>query len=432
MGKYHINPKTGNPGKCSATVNCPFGGESEHYETTTLARKAFEQRQDEFTLTPAAQIKLFKRQLVRKENVDWNAIERDLGFITEWEKPWTADEISNLQKVKELVKLLETESFTDETKTQAEELIDSMVPYVVPPPRRFDIRNTTNDTSWRARDKMIHSLANYLLVRREADELTHEPAEPITNPAMLNLTEAQEAALKGFNRPESDFYDGPYIGDVEEHYQEAIARVVRGDEPFLGIKSSSEGSLLPLNERLFNVLHPDSNSYNQQLYLAAVFPVRELKTEMDRVGVTNVSVTPFYNTREWGNAYSVLQPDGSVRAFSVYEHRNTDSIIINGKENWNGKELPYAADSKSKFYGEYGPDDRKRAAQSLAFFMAQAQRGELSDDDALIANAPHKDWNAILDKQIPGFKEWRIARQPEGYIEPQEETEDELLNRLDF
>ncbi len=431
MGKYHINPKTGNPGKCTAEFYCPFGSDEEHYETTTLARKAFESRQGEFELTPAAQIKLLKRKLVRKENLDWNPIERDLGFITEWEKPWTADEEFNLAKIQELNKLLDTGEFTAELKAQGQELIDQLVPYVEKKPSRL---LTGNDNSWRARDKILHSLANALLIRRELDEIESEPAEPVTNEGMIGLTEGQDAALKGLNRPDSIFYDGPYLGDVEEHYQEAIARVARGDQPFSLPEnfSSSDRGLFSLKERMFNSLHPASPIFERQLYLASVFPVRELKSEMERVGVTNVAVTPFYNTREWGNVYSVIQPDGKLRAFSVYEHRNSDSIIINGKEDWDGKEPPYAADSKHQFYGEYGPDEHQRAAQSLAFFMKQAQSGVLSDDDILVANAPHKDWGAILSARIPGFSEWYDKQNGGARKRPEDETDDDVLNRLDF
>ena len=39
---YHINPETGEPGSCSATIKCPFGGSSEHYDTPNEARSAYE------------------------------------------------------------------------------------------------------------------------------------------------------------------------------------------------------------------------------------------------------------------------------------------------------------------------------------------------------------------------------------------------------
>jgi len=62
MTKYHINPKTGNPGACSAAPGaCPFGGEANHYESASDARKAFESAN---TTAPA----LAKKPGVRLEN----------------------------------------------------------------------------------------------------------------------------------------------------------------------------------------------------------------------------------------------------------------------------------------------------------------------------------------------------------------------------
>ena len=40
--KYHINPKTGNPGKCSAKITCPFGNDDVHYNSREEAREAYE------------------------------------------------------------------------------------------------------------------------------------------------------------------------------------------------------------------------------------------------------------------------------------------------------------------------------------------------------------------------------------------------------
>lgn len=76
---------------------------------------------------------------------------------------------------------------------------------------------------------------------------------------------------------------------------------------------------------------------------------------MERADVSNVTVSSFYNSREWGNAYTVMTPDGSTRTFSVYEHRNTDSVIINGKTNWKGSdvELPYVEDNKYSFLQKF-------------------------------------------------------------------------------
>jgi hypothetical protein len=43
MSKYHINPRTGNPGICRAIKVCPFGDlEKAHYSSKEEAREAYE------------------------------------------------------------------------------------------------------------------------------------------------------------------------------------------------------------------------------------------------------------------------------------------------------------------------------------------------------------------------------------------------------
>lgn len=51
MVKYHLNYK-GEAGQCSATTGrCPFGDESDHFDTPALARTAYEGAQNSFALT---------------------------------------------------------------------------------------------------------------------------------------------------------------------------------------------------------------------------------------------------------------------------------------------------------------------------------------------------------------------------------------------
>jgi hypothetical protein len=48
MAKFHINPKTGDPGACSATNGkCPFGGAEDHFTSVEAARAASEQQLSE-------------------------------------------------------------------------------------------------------------------------------------------------------------------------------------------------------------------------------------------------------------------------------------------------------------------------------------------------------------------------------------------------
>lgn len=40
--KWHVN-SDGNPGRCGATIRCPFGGEADHYGSADEARQAYEE-----------------------------------------------------------------------------------------------------------------------------------------------------------------------------------------------------------------------------------------------------------------------------------------------------------------------------------------------------------------------------------------------------
>lgn len=433
MVKYHVNT-LGNPGRCAASVGkCPYGDDSKHFTTPEAARENYEKNAQSFPVGGKLLVRKLKKKLVRPHNLDYDAVEKELGWINDWEKPWTDDEKANIAVVQEIGFLVEKNPFTKKDEKEVQNLIDGMIPYVESPPRVGGWNS--NDTSWRARDKIIHSLADSLIRRRLADDLTFDPAEEITNDRLLNLKNAQEENLKRYNHPDSKLWKGAYLGDVEPHFQEAISRVVRGDlaTPKNILDGSDNTSILKEPDRIFNKLNPESTIYEQKLYLASVFPVNELKKEMDRVGIDNVSVSVLNNGREWGNVYTVIQPDGKTRSFAVYEHRNTDSIIINGSENWNGEGLPYAGDSKNTFFAEFSPNDRVRAAQALTFYMTQAQQGILESDQDLSDKVSRRDWNAILDAQIPGFKAWRKTQLPDdNYVEAENATEGELLDRLDF
>lgn len=50
MARYHLNPKTGDPGVCRATVACPYGDLArDHYGSKEEARAAYERAQQAFT-----------------------------------------------------------------------------------------------------------------------------------------------------------------------------------------------------------------------------------------------------------------------------------------------------------------------------------------------------------------------------------------------
>lgn len=89
----------------------------------------------------------------------------------------------------------------------------------------------------------------------------------------------------------------------------------------------------------------------------------------------NISVGTFTNCRENGLTFTVQNKKGSFFTFCIYEHRNTDKIIINGKKgyiNRNG-ELPYKTDSAGSWladvsFGQYDECAKKLADLITGFY----------------------------------------------------------------
>ena len=179
----------------------------------------------------------------------------------------------------------------------------------------------------------------------------------------------------------------------------------------------------------------------QGFNLAYVFPNKELKNAMDTYEVDNVYVDSFVNGREYGNVYSVAMPNGDTMSFSVYEHRNSDSIIINGKRNWDksSDELPYAADSKYQCFAEVECENYREAADMLCFFLKDAQNGTLKDTEELIRQAPRIDWNTRLAKQLgSSYMEFLEGYSPQEAhrvrknLSGERKSDQEILDELDF
>lgn len=98
-----------------------------------------------------------------------------------------------------------------------------------------------------------------------------------------------------------------------------------------------------------------------------------LRDELDRFdyeasNVESLIIGCFTNCREQGHTYIVHAKNGKSFTFCIYEHRNSDEIIINGKEghvSLNG-ELPYKGDNKNEYIASFGPDDYYKAARKLS------------------------------------------------------------------
>lgn len=371
MAKYHVNPDTGEVGACRARVRCPFGDlEEDHYPSREDATKAYEQKMADKTF-----------QILTKDAEPF---------------PYTVEGLRET-----------AETWRDQdTSDEERERIESW---------------------WKAHDinNVFHALTTATAIKYEADwaeeratrtwtplEKTAPPREEFSQ--AIGLKDAQKQVLTDQN---TMYSPGDYLSyyNAEEDLDGVLDRYAAGETAERDPNTRWED--YPHDKKLLHMVSDPNNSIvGQKLYLATAFPEKDLRPVVERLGIGDFSVGSFDNGREWGLTYTVLTPTGDTRTFSVYEHRNTDSIIINGKENWdpNVQDLPYAGDSKNAFFAEVSAEDFPRAAESLGFFMKEAQRGDLPDDDTLVANADHLDWNAILSRDIPGFKQWLEEKDPDS------------------
>lgn len=80
----------------------------------------------------------------------------------------------------------------------------------------------------------------------------------------------------------------------------------------------------------------------------------------------DVTIGTFTNCRECGLTFKVSDK-GNAFTWCVYEHRNSDEIIINGKEGYisfNG-DLPYNGDSKYSYLYNFNHGEFSECADKL-------------------------------------------------------------------
>lgn len=92
-----------------------------------------------------------------------------------------------------------------------------------------------------------------------------------------------------------------------------------------------------------------------------------------------LEVGEFYNCREEGFTYSLLNGKQDM-VFCVYEHRNSDSIIINGCKRENMKSYgPYNGGSKWDYLYSFGYGEYSDCVEKLVEVMLQSYKGEFDD-----------------------------------------------------
>jgi hypothetical protein len=96
--------------------------------------------------------------------------------------------------------------------------------------------------------------------------------------------------------------------------------------------------------------------------------VLELLRNDDELKNVDITVRCFTNCREQGLTFTVYAHEPFAQTtYCVYEHRNSDSIIVNHKDDWNALngELPYMADSKSVYDKSFDPGEYDKCANYL-------------------------------------------------------------------
>ena len=107
--------------------------------------------------------------------------------------------------------------------------------------------------------------------------------------------------------------------------------------------------------------------------------VLELLREKEALAHLNLYVQTFHNCREMGLTFTLHEGPPPYRTYCVYEHRNSDEIIVNHSDGWVGMggSLPYQGDKytydKAFKPGEYDACAEFLAGQVLAYSHAHAQ-----------------------------------------------------------
>lgn len=90
--------------------------------------------------------------------------------------------------------------------------------------------------------------------------------------------------------------------------------------------------------------------------------ILELLRNDERLKKLTIYVNCFQNCREMGLTFGI-----GLMTYCIYEHRNSDQIIINGKKNWCGHsgDLPYSGEDKWSNIASFSPGKYDECAEYL-------------------------------------------------------------------
>lgn len=298
--------------------------------------------------------------------------------------PWREEEIEDARRV-ETIANLTAGDYTEMDREQALDILYNMENPVLP----YRPYSSNNLPQYKERGKHLHSMAMHIIAAAEYDpEKSRTAPTRERNPHLIGA----DAALERYRMNNFYFRDT----DTNILNRAIDDRVANGDMEDVNNTEETGFDLKANGAYHFSTYDACRYNLRDEEYLALVFPDKELKDAMGRANLDGVSVSTFNNARENGMVYTVNSPDGNTRSFCVYEHRSTDSIILNGKENWSGDDRPCFGDDSNSFFAEFNPEDKVAAADTLTFLLKEAQNGELPDDATLAREAPRRDWDAIM------------------------------------
>lgn len=403
--RFHITAK-GNTGICRAQWSCKLGDiDKEHFDSREEAIAWRDQKAARISIEPVGLAKeILEKIEASGQNTD---VPKFLMQGIQTDSYWKDNEKEDLAILSEIQEIL---SDPDHAKiAEAKKLLKSMNG-IDPFARRFSDSNNR----YKRRDYCIESLAEDVVeyaIGGLYEPMRNAP-DRAKNTRIFGLEQARIEAVNNMNMIGYDEDRKQYFfcENVEEFLEDTLNRIAAGEvyeHELMNYTSSAFYSARDENKLIAALSNEEDSNFSRPLYLMTVFPDNELREAFDRMNIENVSVSFAPNGREDGFAYTVIQPNGDARTFGVFEHRNTDSIIISGATNWDGKGgSPRNGNTKQCFFAEFAPEDRRQAADTLAFFIKAAQKGELESDEILEATVERRDWISILSKQIPGFGDW--------------------------
>lgn len=308
MIKYHINPETGEPGKCTAKEgNCLYGESSPHFSTPEDARTAYEAAQGGAFLSTKQKINITKADIKKltTPRVDLNIYlnpenllvhsaylrMRDLRFDA-------ANKLASIKKINELLDYVHSERYTKTglSALRARLSYDAMAKEL----EKFGFKRAPLD----AGDKLIK------------EQFTLDISDAINNKRTLEELEDDLAKVKErervFNKPLQEITDE----ELEKHLT-----YIKAEDPNLRYRGDP-GALEGFIKRRENLIRADKLEKISEIW-DTISPeergklkLPELKQEIERLRKEKTFPLSYYYTRRMVSPLETPSPEELIKSAS--------------------------------------------------------------------------------------------------------------------